>query len=397
MKIALLGSAPSSAGLAPFHDQSWAASRQGMPSPEFQLEPFVDETWEIWGVSPGGFAFAQRATRWFEVHRWEPGQPWFQPAYIQFLRDFRGPVYTGGVIPEIRNHVVYPIERVEAAFSAYFLHSSLSLMLALAILEIEDARKLPRLGDVVRLNSGGPLMRVYEIAPGGSSLHCSWPLSPPNGEQPAHRNWFNPTTVCLEHRDQATTEKDTIGLWGVDMAANEEYGDQRAGCQFFILEAARRGIEIYVPPESCLLRPKPVYGLSEWSHDYIKATTKMREYNQRQAHYAAQKAEAEAQLATLSGAAGDLNYWINTWTNPYGIPAGIKFQIQPGTGLGGGTTHPRPDTAYVQDRLNHSMDGPALVEEVAVEHASATPFQVSGIDLHASSTSIRKKKAARRR
>ena len=64
------------------------------------------------------------------------------------------------------------------------------------------------------------------------------------------------------------------------MSATEEYGYQRAGCQFFILEALRRGIGIFVPPESCLLRPVPVYGLCEWGHTYIKLTQRARELNQ---------------------------------------------------------------------------------------------------------------------
>lgn len=226
-----------------------------------------------------------RSDRWFEVHRWEPGKAWFSPEYTQFLREYRGPVYTGGPIPEITNHVVYPIERVEAEFSAYFLHSSLSLMLAVAILEIEDFRKA-------------------------------------NPEAP---------------------DDHTIGMWGVDMAANEEYADQKDGCIFFALEALRRGIKFYVPPESCLLRPKPIYGLSEWNQDYIKCTQRARELNMRREAAVQQRAAAEHQLTMLGGAIDDMNYFINTWTNPYGIPAGVYVSQDKGSGLGGGITLPRPD------------------------------------------------------
>jgi len=105
-----------------------------------------------------------------------------------------------GVIPEIPNATIYPIDRIEEKFSSYFLTSSLALMAALAIDEIENIRK--------------------EVG-------------------------HNP-------------DDDVIGLWGVDMAAMEEYGYQRPGCQFFVLEALRRGIGVYVPPESDLMRPQPV-------------------------------------------------------------------------------------------------------------------------------------------
>ena len=72
MKIALVGSAPSSVRLAPFDDPSW----------------------DIWGCSPGAYpVFAQkRVDMFFELHRWEPpvvGRadqqvPWFTPEYVQW-------------------------------------------------------------------------------------------------------------------------------------------------------------------------------------------------------------------------------------------------------------------------------------------------------------------------
>ena len=264
MRIALIGSAPSSVALAPYFDKSYAGFLQGKQQ-AYPPAPFIDETWEIWGCSPGAYGVVKRATRWFEVHRWEPGAPWFSPEYCQFLREFNGPVYTGAPIEEIKNHVVYPKDAVENEFSSYFLTSSLALMMALAILEIEAERKA----------------------------------------NPDH----NP-------------ENDVIGMWGVDMAATEEYGYQRAGCQHFILEAMRRGIGVYLPPESDLLRPMPIYGLCEWDHNYIKMTARMRELNQRRMQAEQQIGEATANLRFLQGGIDDLNYVVNTWTSPFGLPAG---------------------------------------------------------------------------
>ena len=264
MKIALIGSAPSSVSLGPYYDKSYDAFVQGK-KPKYPPAPHIEEEWEIWGCSPGAFGVVKRATRWFEVHRWEPGAPWFSPEYCQFLREFSGPVYTGQPIPEIKNHAVYPLDRVEEIFSPYFLTSSLALMMALAILEIEDLRKA----------------------------------------NPDH-----------------DPEQDVIGFWGVDMAATEEYGYQRAGCQFFIVEALRRGIGVFVPPESDLLRPMPVYGLCEWDHNYIKMTARARELNHRLAQANQQMAEAQANMRFLQGGIDDLNYVVNTWTSPFGLQAG---------------------------------------------------------------------------
>lgn len=334
MKIALVGSAPSSVHLAPYMDASYSTWLQGKPAPQFPPSDAIDDDWEIWGVSPGVFGVALRLTRWFEVHRWEPGKSWFSPEYCQFLREFRGQVYTGGVVPEIPNHVVYPIERVEAEFSAYFLHSSLSLMLAVAILEIEDDR------------------RKMIAAAGGAQ---------PNAGMQA---W-------LSARD------DMIGLWGVDMAANEEYGDQRSGCHFFILEALRRGIKVYVPPESCLLRPKPVYGLSEWDHSYIKATARMREFNARKEAHTKAFADAQNALHAVNGMMENMKYFIDTWMSPYGLPAGVTLEHN-GDGLGGGFTVPTAEhgpvesitTSQVIDQPYSDKSPPVILESAGAAHSS---------------------------
>ena len=316
MKIALCGSAPSSAQKAPFRDatyEQWSNRTQQFPRPEW-----ADETWEIWGCSPGLWATAERATRWFETHRWEPGQPWFSPEYVSFLQRFRGKVMTGGVVPEIQNHEVYPIERVEEQFSSYFLHSSLSLMAAMAILQIEDRRKA----------------RALERQ--RPDIHDK---------------------ALLEEDDK----DDVIGFWGVDMASNEEYGDQRSGCHFFILEAMRCGIGVYVPPESCLLRPKPVYGISEWDHSYIKATQRARELNARKGQMEQQLQENMKTANFMAGALDNHNYWINTWTSPYGLPSGLVLRHEPGTGLGGGITLPRPYSPPPDNVIDAAQEQPAPV------------------------------------
>lgn len=279
MKIALIGSAPSSIGQAPYFDKSYADFVQGK-LPAYPPSRHIDESWEIWGCSPGAYGAVPRATRWFELHRWEPGQPWFQPQYVQFLREFQGIVYTGGVVPDIPTHVVYPLGPVEEAFSSFFLTSSISQMLALAILEIEALRK-------------------------SESGH-----------------------------DGA---EDVIGLWGIDMAATEEYGYQRAGCQHFILEALRRGIGVYVPPESDILRPMPVYGMCEWDHVYIKATARARELNQRLQMHHKNIAEETGHAQFLKGGIDDLNYFVNTWISPFGLPAGVTLRLKPNSGMGGET------------------------------------------------------------
>lgn len=346
MKIALIGSAPSSVNLGPYQDAAYNRFLGGKPTPQYPPSQFIDEEWEIWACSPGAFGAVPRCNRFFEVHRWEPGKTWFSPEYVQFLQQFRGPVYTGGPVEGLLNGVIYPLARVEAEFSSYFLTSSLALMLALAILEIEDAR---------RARASGPQI-VGEVRPGE--------LTPAGN----------------------VVDEDTIGLWGVDMAATEEWAMQRPGCQFFLLEALRRGIGVQVPPESDLLRPEPVYGISEWDHAYIKATARMRELNGRKEQAQTEANAAMQRLQFLSGAVDNMNYMVKTWMSPYGIPSGPRIVIQPGTGLGGGITMARPESFM---DLQPELPAP----EAALEDASAQDTAAA----EARKTVRRKPKAKRKK
>lgn len=223
MKVALIGSAPSSVRLAPYGDSDW----------------------KVWGCSPGVYGIAPRVDAWFELHRYEPGQSWFSPEYCQWMNRLKVPLYMAEVRVEQPASVRLPQEELVAKYGPYFFTSSLAWMMAMAI-------------------------------------------------------------------EQGAT---TIGLWGVDMAATEEYGYQRAGCQFFAMLAASRGIEVGVPPESDLFRPMPLYGVDEIKHSSIKTLARRRELESRLAQAVHQKQELEKGEHFLKGALDDLNYVQNTWAD----------------------------------------------------------------------------------
>jgi len=300
MRIAILGSAPSSVHKAPLknsiYDQWLGGRLDNTVKPPESVQIFDD--YEIWACSPGAWAVTPRIDRFFEVHRFEPGQPWFTPDYSNFLQTFRGPVYTGAHIPAIPNHVVYPIDVIEEKFSSYFLTSSIALMMAYAIYVIEKVRRARKLS------------KDFELPP-----------------------FVDAGEIEVDDKD------DTIGLWGVDMSASEEWGYQRAGCQFFLLEVLRRNIGLYLPPESDLARPQPVYGISEWDDNYIKLTARARELNQRITAMRAVVEENTRTMQLLGGEMSGLNYFVNTWTNPYGMMPGMVLHQNPDTGLGSGITH----------------------------------------------------------
>lgn len=142
MKVAILGSSPSSLGLAPFGDPEW----------------------KVWGCSPGVYYQCGSPDGWFELHRWEPpviGNPakqrqWFSPEYVQWMaqRDpAKCPVWMYESVAEIPASRALPIEDLTRKFGTFFFTSSISIMIASAIdaiLAERDSRKEP-VEDVIGL------------------------------------------------------------------------------------------------------------------------------------------------------------------------------------------------------------------------------------------------------
>lgn len=226
MKIALLGSAPSSSNLA----------------------PFGDPTWEIWACSPQNHK-APRIDAWFEMHsldrKWVPGN---EPYVAALQRHSR--VYIAVPDARLPNGIILPGEELMkpygGRFVGSFMQSSVSWMLALAL-----------------------------------SL--------------------KPTT---------------IGLWGIDMAAADEYGQQRPGCHFFFNEAEKIGIEIVAPPESDILEPLPLYGYKEQYPMFWRQKARKLELKTRLADAEAKRDAAEREVLLFTGGLQDIEYTNNTYLRP---------------------------------------------------------------------------------
>lgn len=238
-RIALLGSAPSSVRLAPFDDPSW----------------------EIWACSPGAYPNLRRVDQFFELHRWEPHQPWFHPDYIKFMASLGKPVYMIEPVKEIPMSVAYPKND---------------------ILRYVWARNQKADGTQIEMR--------FNPNAFGSSL--SWMMA----------------LAITQHPDE-------IGLWGVDMAAGEEYGPQKDGLLELIHVARCLGIKVTTPPESDLLRPTALYGFREVDPMFIKLQTRVTELTE-----LLNKAEAEYQDADrrrwfYKGALEDCLYVQKTWVH----------------------------------------------------------------------------------
>ncbi len=112
LKIALIGTAPSSRMLAPFNDPSWT----------------------IWACSPGNMNVLPRVDVWFELHgnlHWPECQSYGAP-YIEWLRRLTIPVMMQNT-QYVPNAVVFPMEQMVNEFGRDFFTSSFAWMMAKAI------------------------------------------------------------------------------------------------------------------------------------------------------------------------------------------------------------------------------------------------------------------------
>ena len=111
MKIALLGTAPSSRDLAPFNDPDW----------------------EIWACSSGNYKSLPRSDVWFEMHAMDRmgNDPRFT-LYLAFLAK-HPKVYMQYQEPKIPGSVAYPKKEIVEEFGDHCFGGSVPWMLALAI------------------------------------------------------------------------------------------------------------------------------------------------------------------------------------------------------------------------------------------------------------------------
>jgi len=121
-KIALVGTAPSAA-----------------------FAPIDDPSYEIWGVGFRG-EHITRCTRWFEIHRLDSlhdGPEW-RPLLRKWAKDCELVMFWPETLgPKVMQ---YPVEEIKNRFGTYFMTSSLSWMMALAIHENDHGRPVSEIG-----------------------------------------------------------------------------------------------------------------------------------------------------------------------------------------------------------------------------------------------------------
>lgn len=112
LKIALIGTAPSSRMLAPYNDPSW----------------------KIWACSPGNMNTLPRADAWFEIHAnllWPECKHYGEP-YIEWLKKLQIPVYMQNQLL-VPNALTFPKDELIKEFGPFFFTSSFAWMMAFAM------------------------------------------------------------------------------------------------------------------------------------------------------------------------------------------------------------------------------------------------------------------------
>lgn len=182
-----------------------------------QFAPVDDKTWEIWGLAARGDQI-HRADRWFELHRLDGEPKDWADAWRKNIREFSQDCEVVMMYPEPDlgpKVTAYPSERIINRFGTYFMQSTFSWVMALAI---------------------------EEMAP------FNMPLPLPGSCE--------------------------IGIWGVDMEYGTEYKEQRTGFRHFIQVAHLLGITVNREASSGLAFEPVPYPM--WQDDPLLNKAKLR-------------------------------------------------------------------------------------------------------------------------
>lgn len=179
--------------------------------------PVDDLSWEIWGLAARGDKIS-RATRWFELHRLAGEPQEWADNWRSIIRTWSSDVDIYMFYPEYDlgpRILPYPHAEIVDRFGSYFMTSSFSWAMAMAIHEMAPHGVLPKPGS------------------------CE------------------------------------IGIWGVDMEYGTEYREQRVGFRHFIDLARALNITISRQVDSGLSYEPVPYPM--WQDDPLMNKLKMRE------------------------------------------------------------------------------------------------------------------------
>lgn len=109
-----------------------------------------------------------------------------------------------------------------------------------------------------------------------------------------------------------------IGLWGIDLRADEEYGAQRPNVEWLLGVAQGMGVEVELPDKSAVLnadRSQPLYGMEEGGAELAEVeraiVSRVEELQKRLAELAGQNEAVLKQMHTDDGALQESLVWLH--------------------------------------------------------------------------------------
>ncbi len=155
------------------------------------------------------------------------------------------------------------------------------------------------------------LQRLREIGAMGAPvyMHQVWPDIPNSVEYPLKAMtdrfggyWTNSISYMIALAIAEGFRE--IGLYGVNMAMDSEWGFQRPSCEYFIGFARGAGITVHVPPQSDLLGCPFLYGYEDEKANKFQAKIDqlLTEHQQRMVAHARTRDENEAHYQQFNGA-----------------------------------------------------------------------------------------------
>jgi len=161
-------------------------------------------------------------------------------------------------------------------------------------------------------------------------MHQHWDDIPPSvaypkeGMEKAYPDGTYQTSSISWMIALAVYEKfEEIHVYGVDMAQQTEWAEQRPACEYWIGLARGLGIKVYVPPTSDLLKAIGQYGWPEGTIVRKKLVERMGFLNNQEKEHAAElqaldtrRGQLIAVLNQIQGAKQDTEYWTRSWAIP---------------------------------------------------------------------------------
>lgn len=213
---------------------------------KYILKFAANPAFEIWGLNQL-YRHIPRADRWFDVHwNWDK-EVVPDTDHREWARTCGIPFYTIAHQPDVPTSVRYPIEKVMAHFDGLdYFTSTIPYMLALAIMEIDEA---------VKARLAGELADYVGFVRRADADGVAAPEMP--DFQKLERSLY------AEH---------SIGVFGIDLVVGSEYFHEKPCAECWIGAAALgRGIKLLIPPESALCKQLRRYGYEPESAQLLKS------------------------------------------------------------------------------------------------------------------------------